>query len=359
MIARNSQPQDASLPRLSAHPNRFRWSKRLADLLGKMADKRLAALAGVHPQVVARERRRRSLPASKPRRPPIDWTPEMIAVLGTDADRAIAAALGVDHRSVFRKRRLLGIPPHVAPMQKEKPGFAWTPETLALLGTQSERQIAKRLGISAATVHNKRRDLGITSYRPPQERIAWTAEMLALLGAVPDRTIARRFKMTNESVKHKRDELGLAPHQQKSRMIVRTRALAAILKLPNRELRARYGIGKGTALKLRREFGIPTPDARNHRWTPERLSRLGTEPDARLAHEMGLTPGAVSDKRRRLGIAPHVGRRRWEAAELALFGKLTNREIAAQTGRALNAVHLKRRGLGVAPPRHTKAQTGR
>lgn len=359
MTERNSPPQDASLPRLSEHPNRFRWSKRLANLLGKMADERLAAVAGVHPQAVTSERRRRSIPAYKPRRPPIDWTPEMIALLGTNTDRAIAAVLGVNHRSVFRKRRLLGIAPHVEPMQKEQPGFAWTPETVALLGTQSERQIAKRLGISAASVHNKRRELGIRSYRPPQERITWTAEMLALLGAVPDRVIARRFQMTNESVKHKRDELGLAPHQQKSRTIARTRVLATILKLPNRELRSRYGIGKGTALKLRREFGLPTPDARNGRWTPERRARLGKEPDARLAQEMGLTPGAISDKRRRLGIVPHVGRRRWDEEELALFGKLTDGEIAAQTGRALNAVHLKRRALGIAPPRHSKAQTRR
>jgi hypothetical protein len=298
----NSPP----IKRLAQHPNRFRWSKDLSDLLGQVADEVLARLAGVHSQTVTQERRRRGIPPYKPRRGSIVWNDEMIALLGTNSDRVIAGVLGIDHRSVFRKRRLLGIAPYAEPLQKEKPGFDWTRAAVALLGTQSDRKLAKRLGLSAASVHNKRLELHIASHRPPQKRIEWTAEMISLLGAISDLKFAQRFAITKDSVKSKRDALGIPPHHYKSQAIARTTSLAKILRLPNRELRTRYGITKGTALKLRHEFGVPIPDSRNQRWTPARLKRLGRVPDAKLAQTMGLTPGAVGYKRRTLGIPPCI-----------------------------------------------------
>ncbi len=166
---RNS-PRTAPLRRLSQHPNRFRWSKDLVNLLGQVADEALAQLAGGHSQTVTQERRRRGIPPFKPRRGSIVWNDEMIALLGTNSDRVIAGVLGIDHRSVFRKRRLLGIAPYAEPSQKEKPGFDWTRAAVALLGTESDRKLARRLEISASSVHNKRLELHIASYRPPQKR---------------------------------------------------------------------------------------------------------------------------------------------------------------------------------------------
>lgn len=356
MTERNPRPQTATpLTRLSAHPNRFRWPEHLVGLLGQVADEGLALLAGVHPQTVTKERRRRGLPAYKPHRAPIDWTPEMIALLGTNSDRVIAAVLGVVHGSVFRKRRVLGIAPYVEPVQKEPPGFTWTTEAVALLGTQSDRRVAQLLGISATSVHNKRRLLGIPSYHPPHKRITWTAEMIGLLGTRTDVDCARRFRMTKDSVKLKRDELGI-PAVESKPAIARTAALAKLLQLPNRELRTRYDLNKGTALKLRREFGIRTPDGRNRRWTAARRTQLGQQPDARLAKKMGLTPGAVGAKRRTLGIPPQVRKRRWSEAELARLGRRPDREVAVQTARSVSTVKAKRRTLGIAAmpaaPRH-------
>jgi hypothetical protein len=343
------RPSIAAIERLSTHPNRFRWPERLLRLLGKLPDREIAERAGVHPGTVANERRRRKIPAYSPHRP-VEWTQERIALLGTASDRDVAAALGIGHRSVFHKRRVLGIPPFKEPVREEMASFHWTPQALALLGKASDRAVARRLGISATTVFHKRLALGIPSYKPPPKRITWTAEMLGRLGRVPDVEIAACFGIGKDSVAFKREELGIPPAEHVGHPIRRSPELVELLKLPNPVLRKRYGISKATALKLRREFGLRTPDSRNLRWTPERRAKLGKVPDAELAKEMGITPGAVSDKRRRLGIPPRVPYRApWTAEEIALLGTLSDQEVAARIGKSREAVKAKRRALGVPP----------
>ena len=334
------------IERAAVSPNRFRWPPRLVALLGVRSDQALARQAGVSYQSVAKERQRRGIPAFARRRAPVEWTAPMISVLGTASDRAVAAELGVHHGSVFMKRRSLGIAPWQEPVSPPGTrGYEWTRQALRLLGKASDRDVARQLGIHASSVFSKRRELGIASYQPPQRRIRWTAKMLALLGKLPDVDIARRFGIVKDSVSRKREELGIEPYRYRSRPIARTAELQEILRLPNPEVRARYGIRKGTAAKLRAELGIPTPDSRNRRWTPQMLARLGREPDAAIARDMGLFPSAVGWKRRDLGIRAFSPKHRWTEAETALLGRLPDREVARKVGVTEEAVKLRRRLL--------------
>jgi len=267
-----------------------------------VADETLAREAGVTYRTVTRERRRRGIPPFRPHREAVEWTEAMLARLGKASDREVAAELGLGHRSVFRKRCVLGIPPYASPLRDDQDD--WTREQIALLGTASDRDIATHLGRHPSTVELKRKVLRIAPYQPPHDRVEWTAEMVMLLGAVPDTQIAERFAIDAGSVSRKREQLRVPPCSPTERYIARSPALVALLRLPNRQVMRRAEICKATVLKLRHELGIRAPYRR--RWTPELVARLGREPDPRIAADLGVTPGAIWDKRRQLGIPAYL-----------------------------------------------------
>jgi hypothetical protein len=134
-----------------------------------MADQKVANLAGVDVQTVMRERRRRGIPSFLPHWRH-DWTAEEIALLGTASDSEVGAAVGVSRVVVRRKRHLLGIPSFHPRLHEPVGGLSWGPEDLALLGTMTDREVARRLGISIAAVNHERRLLKIPAFRPATPR---------------------------------------------------------------------------------------------------------------------------------------------------------------------------------------------
>lgn len=270
----------------------------------------------------------------------------MIKRLGKDSDRRVAAELGIGHRTVFMKRRLLGIAAYAPKGNLPAQGFRWTPARIALLGTDSDRRIAKRLGTSPGSVTFKRRVLRIPSFRPRPKRIRWTREMISLLGIVNDRDFARRFGITQDAVKQKRDELRIEPLRG-WKPYARTASIAKLLRRPNYELKD-LGLTKSLIQKLRREFGIPAPESsRSRRWTPKNLARLGKETDGAIAKRLGVTPGAVQHKRASLGIAPFVRKHQWSKKEVALLGTASDEVLARKIGISKSAVRAMRKRLGI------------
>lgn len=302
----------AVIERLTTHPSGYRWTQRLLGLLGQIPDQHLAQTAGIHPQTVTHERQRRGITAYAPRREAIEWTPKMVKLLGTASDRTVAALLGIKRSSVHRTRKLLNIVPFREPPY-ERTGYAWPPRALRLLGKMSDRDVAKRLGISASAVQFKRNVLAIPPFAEPQQKIKWTDEMLRLLGRSTDRDFVKRFPMTLKSVQLKREELSIAPRGAVSRKVVRNAELAALLALPNREVRRLAQVSKVTVYKLRCELGVPAPDTRRWRWTQKNVALLGKQPDATLATKLKLSPSAVGYMRRALDIAPYNDlKERWK-----------------------------------------------
>jgi hypothetical protein len=221
----------------------------------------------------------------------------MVSLLGTDTDANVAAELGVHRGSVKIKRLALGIPAFV--FRGPHPQRHWAERALSLLGTASDRQVARRLRLSVSVVRWKRWRLGIASHQP-RPPIPWTARGLRLLGRVSDVEVARRLGIDKASMKRKREELRLPPHDWSGRPIA---ALKALLRLTTRELWERHGLWPSVVAKLRREYGIETPDGHVRRWTKALLERLGKKPDVEIARTMGITHTAVGMKRRSLGIA--------------------------------------------------------
>ena len=83
----------------------------------------------------------------------------------------------------------------------------WTPDTLKLLGTVSDAQLAKRFGCSPAVINKKRRKLGIPAFGCAPNKHAWGSTDLGLLG-FPDAEVARITGHTVTEVAAKRKELG-------------------------------------------------------------------------------------------------------------------------------------------------------
>lgn len=135
--------------------------------------------------------------------------------------------------------------------------LVWTGEDLFLLGKYTDKELAKRLGVSRWTVAKKRLYYNIPPTKEQDDRSEWTEEVIAQLGKIPDTQIAYIT-----------------------------------------------GLGLKIVAKKRRQLGIPNS---YDIWkTPENIARLGTMPDAKLAEEIGVTPTVIYKERHRRGILPYT-----------------------------------------------------
>ena len=380
MSSNKPRKQPVELQRSEAGYRRFQWTEDLLELLGVLPDTVVAKKAGVHPDTVAAERRRRDITPAAPARSPIEWTEEMISLLGSDSDYEVGAGLGLSRANVRYKRSQLGIPPFNPPPHHQYQEFPWEPEDIALLGKVSDGELARTLAVSPQVVRRKRRQLGIPPFQPAPQPIEWTPEMIERLGKAPDSQVAEELGIAHQTVARKRWELGI-PGTMENRPVEASERLAGLLHLPDTEVRRLTGLDTNTVKRLRRGLAIRElpldalpgrpPDAdppsprkgagsdetpppaspwRTHyRWRPEEVALLGTAPDHEIAKRLRRTMDAVQQKRTELGI-PTFSRspfRRWTAEEGALLGAAPDEEIAARIGRSLEAVRTRRRRLGI------------
>lgn len=282
--------------------------KRFAAKLGKMPDRKVAELAGVHPNTVLHERHRLGIAPFQPISPPVRWTAAMIRKLGTASDREVAAELGLGVSMVQRKRSLLGIPAFHA-RGTPKRGRWWSPEEIAMLGKMSDRSLARELGLSTSAVADQRTRRGIPPWRKRPPRIVWTKAMLRQVGKVPDEQLARRYGISGASVLQKRRQLGLPPVVER-KAVEHTPELLAALRLPLSEARRRTGLNTNAIRALQQKYGFRPPRASQLRYSPRIVARMGKEPDHRIAAEIGASSSAVRQKRKSLGIPAYDGHRR-------------------------------------------------
>ena len=90
------------------------------------------------------------------------WTPEELALLGTDHDEAIAKKVGRTRSAVTSQRTLLKIPAFSG-WAGGAPG--WTPEELALLGTDTDEAVAEKIGRTRSAVSQKRAVMKVPAFR--------------------------------------------------------------------------------------------------------------------------------------------------------------------------------------------------
>ena len=86
----------------------------------------------------------------------------------------------------------------------------WTAEELALLGTEPDAFIARKLERSTLAITKRRVTLGIPAVQyPNSKRRLYTRAEDLLLGTMPDDELARRLRRTAGAIGRRRSTLGI------------------------------------------------------------------------------------------------------------------------------------------------------
>src|SRR5688500_12459233 len=124
------------------------------------------------------------------------WTVEEIALLGTRTDAEIARRIKRTAEVVRACRNALGIPPSGPLLGR------WDDDEIKLLGTAPDDEIAKVLERKVSAVTQKRRKLHIRTFDSNFRN--WTADEDNLLGSMPDEALAKKLNRTVVAVRQRR-----------------------------------------------------------------------------------------------------------------------------------------------------------
>jgi hypothetical protein len=171
---------------------------------------------------------------------------------------------------------------------------------------------------------------------PPRRR--WTDEEIALLGTDTDRAIAKLLGLPINVVKSKRERLGISRLSQRWK----EHEIRLLGTAPDSELARKLGKSSSAIWRKREQLGIPTF---LNRWTDEEIALIGTASDPEVARKLGRTASCVQSKREQLGIPAFFVR--WTRSEIALLGTDTDHNIAQLLGRTEMAVKVRRKKLGI------------
>ena len=281
---------------------------------------------------------RRSLPVPRPVAPA--WTKQEEALLGTQPDEAIARRLTRTFDAVRYRRSQLGIPIFGGI------GHQWTAAQDGLLRLHTTKGVARRLGISMTMVYWRRRKLGIAGLLP------WKPKERALLGTMSDHDVARKLKRSLGAVRHHRIRRGIRAFGHTIRHSW-TRAEEKLLgRYPDRELAKRLGVSPAAVQVRRCRLRIPKPQPLCWKWRREEDALLGTMPDEQAARRIGRTLGAVCQRRRQKGIGMFGFKLHdWTKAEDKLLGRCLDAEIAGRLDVTIGAVKTRRLKLSIRAPR--------
>jgi hypothetical protein len=135
------------------------------------------------------------------------WTPEEEKLLGTDTDKAIARRLGRSALAVRARRASLGLPP--IPINKP-----WREKELKLVGQMPDAEVARLTPHPLKAVQSKRHALGLRDLG--SKKRPWSAVELKLLGTKSDEQVARMTGRTKKAVQARRVKARLAGRATRS-----------------------------------------------------------------------------------------------------------------------------------------------
>lgn len=143
-------------------------------------------------------------------RPRFIWTDESIKLLGTMSDQDLAEELNVGRRTVTAKRLELQVPAYVFQYH-----HVWTEHQIRKLGTISDTQLSAEEGIHVTAVGHKRQALEIPVFTPAIQDLS--EDLKALLGVRPDAEIAGLSGLSVADVARIRKNKGLRSSSQRGR----------------------------------------------------------------------------------------------------------------------------------------------
>ena len=169
-------------------------------MLGSAPDKIVADQLGRHVIHVAARRAALGIPSFQDQVYDLHWPGERLELLGTASDRSLAKRWGLSVSAVSNARMVRGIDPFVI--------TPWTKAMDGLLGTACDRKIAKRLRMSEHKVRYRREHLGVKAWRGRRQHV-WTESDDALLEKFDDKVVATMLDLSAEVVKNRLKILGL------------------------------------------------------------------------------------------------------------------------------------------------------
>lgn len=143
-------------------------------------------------------------------RPRFIWTDESIKLLGTMSDQNLAEELNIGRRTVTAKRLELEVPAYVFQYH-----HVWTEDQIQKLGTISDTQLSAEEGIHITAVGHKRQSLGIPVFTASIQELP--EDFKLQLGIRPDAEIAELSGFSIADVARIRKASGLRSSSQRGR----------------------------------------------------------------------------------------------------------------------------------------------
>jgi DNA-binding CsgD family transcriptional regulator len=316
----------------------FDWTADKVVLLGKISDMEVARRLGIGKGNVATKRRALGIPMAPRKKLHVVWTAEMLADLGRMSRKAFAGKYHLARRWVEQKCRELKV---TRPRCEKYAVF--TPAMNALMGKRSDSRLARNFHMSVIQIRRQRLKLGIPSHRSTIENLPWHEADRQLLGKIPDHVLAKKVGLSQASVSMKRRSLGIAPFRKPPTKW--TKRMQSLLgRLTDKEMAIQFGVSVERVRRRRVRLNVPA--LKPCFWTPERAALLGTMPDRELARRLGVKNNRVFYDRVKRGIPPYENFL-WKPEHIALLGTVSDTKLARSLGLAVHNVYRKRLHLKI------------
>lgn len=137
--------------------------------LGVVADYIIARENSIQQHVVKQLRQSRNIKRARIKRTSKIWKEEYLSLLGTITDAELAIKMNTASAHVAQMRNKLGIPVLRADRTKSK-RHKWSKKDSRLVGTMSDQDLAKKLGVSVQRVATRRRKMGLAPYQDKERK---------------------------------------------------------------------------------------------------------------------------------------------------------------------------------------------
>lgn len=177
---------------------KYDWNKKIINKMGKCSDRDLAIEFNIPKALISTKRRQLGI-AVYAAATSVEWTATMLKQLPLMAPPFFAQSFKVDLPVVQKKLDELNVTPHQGSKR-------WLDEELALIGTNTDSNIAKLLGLSSTLIRLKRHEMGVASFRRSGP-FNWQPEHIKLLGKYTDTEIGYKLGLNPSAVGKMRKHL--------------------------------------------------------------------------------------------------------------------------------------------------------
>jgi hypothetical protein len=223
----------------------------------------------------------------------IAWTTEMDVTLGTQTDKAIAKRLGVSLSAVNVRRNLLGIPPYSKHETADSRDKRLSAMLTGILSVMTDKKAAEASGLPVSDVKWFRARHRVKLLERSK---IWTDDLDRLLGTKSDTDIGNMIGISREAVRVRRVKRGVPkfiPYYPDP-------PIHLIGTEPDKYLEKRFNLMVGSVGKLRRSLGMASYKPEQEH--AEINSLLGTASDYEIARQFRTTEGLVRVRRLKAGI---------------------------------------------------------